>query len=92
MLEAMSKSEEKPLLEVRDNRVEINLLIVGISLALVLIWCSVIGFYLWQKLANGCRKENKNVIYDEVKPNEYYYYEHVKSPKGNRKKGDISSF
>jgi hypothetical protein len=86
MLEAISKSEEKTLPEMREKRVEITLLIVGISLALILIWCSVIGFYLWQKLANGCRKEKKNVIYDEAKPNEYYYYEYAKSPTENKKK------
>jgi hypothetical protein len=94
MLEAMSKIEEKTVTEVRDNTVEINLLIVGISLALTLIWCSVIGFYLWQKLANLCRKEKQNVIYDEVKPNEYYYYEYAKSPTENKKMGSTcaSSF
>jgi hypothetical protein len=94
LLDSVSKSEEKSVPEMRDNKVEINLLIVGISLALTLIWCSVIGFYLWQKLANRCRKEKKNVIYDEFRPNEYYYYESAMSPTENRKKGNtqLSSF
>jgi hypothetical protein len=89
ILDSMSSSEETAVtdkkdnrIEVtnkKDNRIEVNLLIVGVSLSLVLIWCSVIGLYLWQKLASRCRKEKENDTYDEVKPNEYYYYECAKS-------------
>jgi hypothetical protein len=79
ILDAISKSEEKTVTEKKDNRIEVDLLIVGVSLSLVLIWCSVIGLYLWQRLANRCRKEKENDIYDEAKPNYYYYYECAKS-------------
>jgi hypothetical protein len=82
ILDVMSKSEKKTVSDMKDNRIEIDLLIVGVSLSLVLIWCSVIGLYLWQKLANRCRKEPENDIYDEVKPNDYYYYEYAKTHRG----------
>jgi hypothetical protein len=75
ILEASNKSEAKNSSEMRDNGIRVTLLIAGISLSLILIWCSVIGLYLWQKLAHHCRKQKESDIYDEIKPSEYYYYE-----------------
>jgi hypothetical protein len=80
VLKTLSEINEKLVPETKENQVEIHLLFVGISLALVLIWCSVIGLCFWKKLSNYCRKENQNFIYDDAVPNEEYYYECPKCP------------
>jgi hypothetical protein len=82
----LSTTDGATILERQQNKFEITLLIAGICVALILIWCSVVGLYVWNKLSNRCRKGRENSIYDEATPNEDYYYECIKSPTEKSKK------
>jgi hypothetical protein len=80
-LKNLSESIEK-----KENQLEITLSVVGISIALVLIWCSVVGFCLCKKLSRKCRKENESSTYDDAMRSEDYYYEYENNCTESRKK------
>ena len=82
----LNTTDGATILEMQQNKFEITLLIAGICVALILIWCSVMGLYMWNKLSNRCRRARENTIYDEATPNEDYYYEYIKSPTQKSKK------
>lgn len=78
--------------EIQQNTFEITLLIAGICVALILIWCSVVGLYVWNKVSKRCRRGREDAIYDDATPNEDYYYAYIKSPTEKRKKIIFSKF
>jgi hypothetical protein len=45
----LSTTDGATILEMQQNRFEITLLVAGICVALILIWCSVVGLYVWNK-------------------------------------------
>jgi len=58
----LNTTDGATMLEMQQNKYEITLLIAGICVALILIWCSVVGLYVWKKLSNLCRRGRKNSI------------------------------
>ena len=88
----LNTTDGATILEMQQNRFEMTLLIAGICVALILIWCSVVGLYVWNKLSNRCRKGRENSIYDEATPNVDYYYEYIKSPTEKNKKITFPKF
>jgi len=73
----LNTTDDVTISEIQQNKFEVTLLIAGICVALILIWCSVVGLYVWNKVPNRCRRERENTIYDEATPNEDYYYEYI---------------
>lgn len=86
MPNVLNKTDEETIPEIKQNKFEMTLLVAGISVALILIWCSVVGLYIWNKLSNRCRKRREDATYDEAAPNEDYYYEYMNTPTEKRKK------
>ena len=58
----LNTTDGATMLEMQQNKCEITLLIADICVALILIWCSVVGLYVWKKLSNLCRRGRENSI------------------------------
>ncbi|XP_021940690.1 slit homolog 2 protein-like [Zootermopsis nevadensis] len=86
LLKNLSKSNAELTSEKKETELEMILLVVGISIALLFLWCSLIGFCLWKKLSKWRLKGEKRFTYDDVMRNEDYYYEYGKHSAENRKK------
>jgi hypothetical protein len=71
----LNTTNDETIPEMKQNNFEITLLIAGMSAALILIWCSIVGLYIWNKLSHRSRNVRKEIIYDEATSNEDYYYE-----------------
>lgn len=84
--DVLNTTDDVTIPEIQQDKFEITLLIAGICVALILIWCSVVVLYVWNKVSNRCRRGKENTIYDEATPNEEYYYEYIKSPAEKSKK------
>jgi hypothetical protein len=79
--DVLNTTDDVTIPDIQQDKFEITLLIAGICVALILIWCSVVVLYVWNKASNRCRRGKENTIYDEATPNEEYYYEYIKSPR-----------
>jgi len=82
----LNTTDGATILEMQQNKFEITLLVAGICVALILIWRSVVGLYVWNELSNRCRRGRESAIYDDATPNEHYYYDYIKSPTEKSKK------
>jgi hypothetical protein len=67
---ALNAADDVTMPEIQQNKFDTTLLIATVCVALILIWCSVVGLYVRNKVSNRCRRGKEDTIYDEATPNE----------------------